>query len=297
MNRRDFLITSATATTALALGARAASPALPGSANDLLRDIIRANDAQIPALLARQERTPGHRWIGGLTNSHGLATVADTNGFVAALACAACAPGSRYYNDAALAAPMLAAIAYMLSAQHADGTVDYYATNFHSTPDLAFILEGSCPAYQLLRGNTSPAFAPVAAELAKFIKRGGEALIVGGVHTPNHRWVVCAALAWVNSLFPDARYVARADQWLAETIDLDPDGQYTEKSTTVYSPIVNQALINVARLLNRPALLEPVRRNLEMTRYYLSYRTLALHDGNGRFAAMARQIERNARSQ
>ena len=91
MNRRDFLITSATATTALALGARAASPALPGSANDLLRDIIRANDAQIPALLARQERTPGHRWIGGLTNSHGLATVADTNGFVAALACAASA--------------------------------------------------------------------------------------------------------------------------------------------------------------------------------------------------------------
>ena len=324
MNRRDFLITSATATTALALGARAASPALPGSANDLLREIIRANDAQIPALLARQERTPGHRWVGGLTNSHGLATVADTNGFVAALACAACAPGSRYYNDAALAAPMLAAIAYILSAQHADGTVDYYATNFHSTPDLAFILEGSCPAYQLLRGNTSPAFAPVAAELAKFIKRGGEALIVGGVHTPNHRWVVCAALAWVNSLFPDARYVARADQWLAETIDLDPDGQYTEKSTTVYSPIVNQALINVARLLNRPALLEPVRRNLEMTlyyvhpdgevvteasrrqdrhtrgsmaRYYLSYRTLALHDGNGRFAAMARQIERNARTQ
>lgn len=134
MNRRDFLITSATATTALALGARAASPALPGSANDLLRDIIRANDAQIPALLARQERTPGHRWIGGLTNSHGLATVADTNGFVAALTCAACAPGSRYYNDDALAAPMLAAIAYMLSAQHADGTVDYYATNFHSTP-------------------------------------------------------------------------------------------------------------------------------------------------------------------
>jgi hypothetical protein len=324
MNRRDFLITSATATTVLALGARAASPAVPGSANDLLREIIRANDAQIPALLARQERTPGHRWLGGLTNIYGLHTVQDTSGFISALSCAACAPDSKYFNSAELVEPLRRAFTYLLAAQHADGTVDYYATNFHSNPDTAFVIEVVSPAYSLLRASKSPALAAAATDLGTFIKRGGDGLITGGLHTPNHRWVVCAALAWTNSFFPDARYVARADQWLAETIDLDPDGQYTEKSTTVYSPIVNQALINVARLLNRPALLEPVRRNLEMTlyyvhpdgevvteasrrqdrhtrgsmaRYYLSYRTLALHDGNGRFAAMARQIERNARSQ
>jgi hypothetical protein len=34
-----------------------------------------------------------------------------------------------------------------------------------------------------------------------------------------------------------------------------------------------------------------------MARYYYSYRTLALHDSNGRFAAMCRQIERTARAQ
>jgi hypothetical protein len=324
MNRRDFLITSATATTVLALGARAASPAVPGSANDLLREIIRANDAQIPALLARQERTPGHRWLGGLTNIYGLHTVQDTSGFISALSCAACAPDSKYFNSAELVEPLRRAFTYLLAAQHADGTVDYYATNFHSNPDTAFVIEVVSPAYSLLRASKSPALAAAATDLGTFIKRGGDGLITGGLHTPNHRWVVCAALAWTNSFFPDARYVARVDQWLAETIDLDPDGQYTEKSTTVYSPIVNHALITVARLLNRPALLEPVRRNLEMTlfyvhpdgevvteasrrqdrntrgsmaRYYLSYRTLALHDGNGRFAAMARQIERTARKQ
>jgi hypothetical protein len=271
-------------------------------------------------LLAQQERRAGHRWLGGIANEYGIHTVAGTNGFVAALAAAACAPGSKYEGSTELVEPMRQAIHYMLSAQHADGTVDYYATNFHSTPDLAFILEGACPACALLRASRVPALAAVANELGQFIKRGGEALIVGGVHTPNHRWVVCAALAWVNTLFPDRRYVARVDQWLAETIDIDPDGQFTEKSTTVYSPIVDRALITVARLLNRPELYEPVRKNLEMTlyyvhpdgevvteasrrqdryqrgsmaRYYYSYRTLAFRDRNGRFAAMARQIERS----
>jgi hypothetical protein len=326
MQRRQFLLSAATATSMAALGARAADRTAVAAAADAstpeetLRAIIRAHDEQIPALLAKQERRAGHRWMGGIANEHGIHTVAGTNGFVAALAAAACAPGSKYFGSVALVEPMQLAIRYMLKAQHEDGTVDYFATNFHSPPDLAFILEGSCPACALLRASPVPELAAVTTELGKFITRGGEALATGGVHTPNHRWVVCAALAWVNTLFPHPKYVARVNQWLAEGIDIDPDGQYTEKSTTVYSPIVDRALISVARLLNRPELYEPVRKNLEMTlyyvhpdgevvteasrrqdryqrgsmaRYYYAYRTLALRDGNGRFAAMARQIERS----
>ncbi|WP_414661123.1 hypothetical protein [Horticoccus sp. 23ND18S-11] len=317
MNRRHFLV-SAAATSLVALGPRIT--AAETTPDDLRRTLIRANDAQIPGLLAKQERRPGQRGLGGLVNEYGFPTVAGTNGLVSALICAASAEGSKYFRAQELVEPLRLAFRYMVSAQHADGTVDYYATNFHSPPDLAFILEGSCPAYALLRANPEPALAATATDFAVFIKRAGEALITGGVHTPNHRWVVCAALAWLNTIFPDPRYIARVDQWLAETVDIDPDGQYTEKSTTVYSPVVDRALLTVARLLNRPALLEPVRRNLEMTlfyvhpdgevvteasrrqdryqrgsmaRYYYSYRTLALHDGNGRFAAMARQIERS----
>jgi hypothetical protein len=318
MNRRNFLLSSAAAS--LATVARPALSAAAAAPDPVLQGIIRDHDARIPALLLTPEARPGHRWIGGVPNEHGIHTVAGTNGFVAALATAVCAPGSKYHRDAALVEPMRRGVAYMLKAQHADGTVDFYATNFHSTPDLAFILEQACPACALLRASPEPALRAVADELGRFIQRGGEALIVGGVHTPNHRWIVCSALAWVNSLYPDRRYVARADQWLAEGIDLDPDGQYTEKSTTVYSPHVDRALLTVARLMNRPELIEPVRKNLEMTIYYVhpdgevvteasrrqdryqrgslapyyySYRTLARRDSNGRFAAMARQIERS----
>ncbi|HEY1108482.1 MAG TPA: hypothetical protein VGE76_07620 [Opitutaceae bacterium] len=317
MHRREFLLSSA-ATASLAL-LPAASRA--GEPDELLSALIRAHDEAIPKVLATQERRPGHPWYGGIAAEHGFYTVAAANGFVGALAAAACASGSKYYRSKDLVEPLRLAIRAMRQGQHADGTVDYYATNFHSPPDLAFILEGTCPACALLRASPEPALAALAEELKGFIAPAAEALVTGGVHTPNHRWVVCAALAWVNRLYPDKRYVDRIDQWLAEGIDIDPDGQYTERSTTVYSPIVDRALITVARLLDRPALYEPVRRNLEMSlyyvhpdgevvteasrrqdrgvrasmaRYYYSYRTLALRDGNRRFAAMARQIEREA---
>ena len=112
--------------------------------------------------------------------------------------------------------------------------------------------------------------------------------------------------------------MSRIDAWLAEGIDIDADGQFSERSTSVYSPTCDRALLTVARFLGRDALLEPVRRNLEMTLFYLHadgdvateasrrqdqyrrgspagyhlpYRSLALRDGNGRFAAAARLIE------
>lgn len=328
MNRRRFLSASATTSLGvLALRAAAAdtpAPAAVPSGGDLLTDLIRANDAQIPALLERQEKRAGHRWLGGLTNAYGLHAASDTGGFVAALTCAVGAPASKYYRAKELAEPLRRAVAYMLAAQYDDGTVDYYATNFRSPPDTAFILENVCPACTLLRANPEPALAAVAAELGRFIVRGADGLVTGGVHTPNHRWVVCAALASAHTLFPNPKYLSRIEQWLAEGIDLDPDGQYTEKSTTVYSPVVDRALLTVARHLKRPELLEPVRKNLEMTlyyvhpdgevvteasrrqdryqrgsmaRYYYSYRHMARIDANGRFAAITRQIERAARGQ
>lgn len=321
MNRRHFLVSSAALASLTAAQTRAATN---DDTDALFAELIAANSARLPALLARQERGDGHRWAGGVPNEHGIHTVGGTSGLISALACALCAPGSPHENAPELLPPLRQAVRYLRAAQHPDGTIDLITTNFHSPPDLAFVLEVVCPACALLRASRVPAIAAVADELGVFITRGADALVTGGVHTPNHRWVVCAGLAWAHSLFPHAKYVARIDAWLAEGIDIDPDGQYTEKSTTVYSPIVDRALITVSRLLDRPALLEPVRRNLEMTlyfvhpdgevvteasrrqdqyqrgsmtRYYYAYRWLALRDGNGRFAAMARQIERTARRQ
>ena len=196
--------------------------------------------------------------------------------------------------------------------------MDLPTTNFHSPPDTAFVVEPVCASLSVIRRTRPAVPPPAAADLERFARKAGEALVVGGLHTPNHRWVVCAALARLYVLFPDPRSVARIDEWLAEGIDIDEDGQFSERSTSVYSPVCDRSLLTVARLLDREALRDPVRRNLEMTlhylhadgdvateasrrqdqyrraspaAYHLPYRELALRDGDPRFAAAARLIE------
>ncbi len=276
------------------------------------------NDARVGRLLERQERREGHPYFGGLPNSHAIYTPMGTAAMLQHYAVAYGSSDSRYFGVEAIALAMERAAGCLLRMQHDDGTVDLYSTNFHSTPDLAFVTEPLCLAYALLQRKKLPA---VREALQTFLLRAGEALRVGGIHTPNHRWVVCMALARLHRLFPNEPYLKRIDEWLREKIDIDPDGQYTEKSTHVYSPLTNRCLITMARLLDRPALYEPVRRNLDMTLYYLhpngeivteasgrqdqyrigyptpyyyAYRFMALRDAQPRYAAMVRLIESTA---
>ena len=127
------------------------------------------------------------------------------------------------------------ALKALLKLQHEDGTIDLVDTNFHSTPDTAFMVKRMAQSYMFLKNSGTPGLEPVLAMMETFLKNAGKALVVGGIHTPNHRWVLSAALTKLNELFPNPQYLQRIDQWLAEHIDLDPDGQYTEKSTYVHS--------------------------------------------------------------
>src|SRR4029079_13451654 len=117
--------------------------------------------------------------------------------------------------------------------QSPQGFIDNPITNFNSPADTAFVARGLCPV-TLLASRAGVREVP--AMLEPFLRRAGAGLAVGVIHTPNHRWVVCGALAQLYELYNDDSYVRRIDQWLAEGIDMDPDGQYNERSTYVYNP-------------------------------------------------------------
>ena len=317
MNRRNFVTLSATSLCLIpALGLKGFANLAPPKPEWLL-EWIKINDQQLANYKPIRVTDPANKYVGGYMNDMDIPNPHSTSGFIMRASTLIACPESTYYQSKELVKEVEAAARALLKMQHEDGTIDLLETNFHSTPDTAFLLENIIPAYKFLKqANSSD--SETALDLLKiFLKKAGDALSVGGIHTPNHRWVVSAALTKLNEVFPDPRYTRRIDQWLAEHIDLDPDGKFNEKSTNTYSPIVDRSLIIMARGLNKPELFEPVRKNLLMTlyyvhpngevvteasnrqdkgtignmaKYYYCYRFMALHDKNGEMAAMCRLI-------
>ncbi|RRB02710.1 hypothetical protein [Larkinella rosea] len=284
-----------------------------------LLEVIKANDQQIDQIRAHRVKESGNPAFGGFKDGEDIPNPQSTADFVRRCCCAISCPESTFYRSKELLTETGQAVQYLLKVQHADGTIDLPATNFHSTPDTGFIVKRLTTAYSLLNRSGAPGMETVLLPLKTFLQRAGEALTVGGIHTPNHRWVVSAALTKLNALWPDPRYVKRIEQWLGEHIDLDEDGQFNERSTLIYSPLTDRLLITIAKGMNKPELFDYVRKNLAMTLYYIHpngevvsdasgrqdkalvgtlegyyypARFMALRDKNGELAALARQIEK-----
>lgn len=137
--------------------------------------------------------------------------------------------------------------------------------NIDSPPDTSFTINDLCSCVALIdcgddevRGRWSP----IRLVLEQIALRAAPALAVGGVHTPNHRWEVASALAGLNVHWPDPGLRARAEAWLAEGIDIDSDGLYSERSGIYAAEVTNPSLLSIARDLDRPELLDVVLQNL-----------------------------------
>jgi hypothetical protein len=288
---------------------------------DWLVHLIKLNDRQIKDSLQMRVSDPSHPDFGGIANGFDIVNEQGTAIFVKMALCALTTPESSFHHDATLTKQVNEALLWLLKVQHPDGTVNLYSTNFNSPPDTGFIVKWLGPPSKLLMESNLPGKEEVLNNLKQFMQKAGNAMLHGGIHTPNHRWVVCAALAWLHMLWPDPQYRKRADEWLAEGIDIDVDGQYHEKSTYIYTPLTNRTLIAIARGFDKPELLKFVRKNLDMSMYYVHpngevateasgrqdkaqvgtmesyyfpYRYMAIRDNNGQFAAMCRLIEKTA---
>lgn len=283
--------------------------------------MIANNDQAVNRIQARYVDKPSSPVFGAVLDGNDIASPHAVTSFLKTGICSLVSPESDFFKDRALVEKLGHAAAFLKNLQHEDGTIDLLSTNFHSTPDTGFIVKWLAPVWRLLEESTVPEKEKISTPLYGFLKQAGEALKVGGIHTPNHRWVVCAALAELYKINKDQGYLERAERWLMEGIDMDADGQYEEKSSYIYSSLSNRVLISMARGFDKPELLDYVRKNLEMNFYYLHpngeivteasgrqdnsivgtlenyyypYRYLALKDNNGQFAAACKLIEDTA---
>jgi hypothetical protein len=233
-------------------------------------------------------------------------------------------PGSRFYGAGyhgagGLRKPMAGCLDRLEQLQGPTGLFD--GTNLCSPPDSAFTLNDVCLALGLIRALDTPpdpVLAEVDARLSGIVSRATDAMVAGGVHTPNHRWELCAALAQMDRLQPRPGIAERISEWLAEGIDQLPDGMYSERSPLYATAVTNPSLLAIADSSGRPDLLEHVRRNLTAFLPWFSpdgsvesvfsrrqdqwmtfdaapflhlYRRLANQDGRQDFAAAATWLE------
>ncbi|MDQ0585038.1 hypothetical protein [Streptomyces rishiriensis] len=186
--------------------------------------------------------------------------------------------------------------------------------NVQSPPDSAFTVNDVCDAH-VLAAAAGPELHEVTAALAEIAGAASGSLLTGGVHTPNHRWELCAALARLHRSFPDDRLLDRVEEWLSEGVDIDVEGLYSERSANYAAHVSNPSLLLLAEVLGRADLLYAVERNLAATLdlirpdgtvetvhsrrqdqnhpfplapYLPHYRLLAIRTGRGDFARVAR---------
>ena len=239
---------------------------VPAAAAEIDSAIVKRHDEGVERLLASQSTDPRSPDYGNVPNPNGLRYPGGASGILSAMMAAFTYDKSRFHGNPLLVERMRLAAGWLERNQHPDGYIDLVETNFDSPPDTAFVIHGVGNAGCLAKRSGNPELFRI---VEPFLHKAADGLAVGGIHTPNHRWAVSQALAQLSELFPDPRYVRRIDQWLAEGIDIDEDGQYTERSTSVYNAVSDRAFVVMATKLKRPELLDPVRRNLDSMLYLL----------------------------
>lgn len=146
-------------------------------------------------------------------------------------ACYLCAD-SRYYHNSAVYERIIAGLSYVKSVQHENGLFDYVSCNFNSAPDTAFCLVAVIPLlrYLLHKPDKSAEEKNICDKLYDIADKGSHGIMHGGFHTPNHRWAIAGMLKMCAGIFNDEKMSKSADIYLAEGIDCNEDGEYSEKS-------------------------------------------------------------------
>ncbi|WSQ07197.1 hypothetical protein OG604_05315 [Streptomyces sp. NBC_01231] len=268
--------------------------------HEFLRAAARAADRSAAPLAARPEEEPAgvpHR---------GLARRVKT------LVAAYRSPDSALHGSRQAIAAAMTHLRALRAVQTPTGLFAG-GDNVQSPPDSAFTVNDVCDAHVLAAG-AGPELGDVTAALAEIAGAASGSVLTGGVHTPNHRWELCAALARLHRSFPDDRLLDRVEEWLAEGVDIDAEGLYSERSANYAAHVSNPSLLLLAEVLGRADLLYAVERNLATTLdlirpdgtvetvhsrrqdqngpfplapYLPHYRLLAIRTGRGDFARVA----------
>ena len=236
--------------------------------------LIRSTEKRVDHFLSMQVTKEGDPFYGGMKSS--ILEVKPTIYVMADAASVYLNSKSRYYKEETLLRAMEAALTFIINCQREDGSFDYPVCNFKSAPDTSFCFKRLIATYRLFLKYTKEGELQKLKEGYRFVLvKSLHALLTGGFHTPNHRWGITAALMQGANLIKEENkelaenLLARGDQYLAEGIDGNEEGEYAERSTGNYNAVVNNAMMAMYEETKDVTYLGYVERNLKMMLTYI----------------------------
>lgn len=179
--------------------------------------------------------------------------------------------GIKSYHDAAF----LDAAENVLSGAerfiHDDGTIDLRITNFHDPSLCAFVIRDTLgPMIEIISKNTehTPKEDALSSHMISILERMAPAVKHLGFHTPNHRWIFCAALSFIKKYLGDDEAEEVMNKFFWEGVDCDEYGEYTERSTGIYNRICNHSFLSLTHTYDKKYLEYPTRNMRLMRSFY-----------------------------
>jgi len=233
-------------------------------------EIVKACDRNVGNYMKMTVTDSNDANFGGVQGADGMVTPGASIGCVLGYASSYYNADSEYYRDADVLLFMNNALNYTKSIQREDGTFDLLISNFYSAPDTGFIMHNMVRTYRIMDMHAETEREKIVRDkLYSIIEKASIGLRDGGFHTPNHRWVEAAGLAMAYNITGDESLRDMALMYLAEGIDIDENGEFTERSPGIYNAVNDNALIILANELNKPELYEYASENLRMMFSYI----------------------------
>ncbi len=239
--------------------------------NPLFKNALALSERTTQRILTTSIQDPANPFFGKPMMADGLYEPFAVLAWISEMAAVYVTEESAYYKKEEVLDKLQDLCAGADSVIHEDGTDDLLISNFRQPEYFQFPLV--CQAYRQFARIENPTEKEIAAAetLYHLVERLSQGLLASGFHTPNHRWVHTSALYYAyNTLkIKDQRFVDLAEKYLAEKIDIDEFGEFSERSAGMYSAISDRALCGIAEEGGKPELFELVKRNLLLVYRYI----------------------------
>lgn len=231
--------------------------------------MVRVAEERYEQICRRMINDPANPFFNGVPDAFDIAETNTSSGVVEQLVYAYCAPESRYHYDEAVLDRLDRTCAFVLSHLNEDSTMNLLITDFHTVASFDQI--SLVRAYRVLlrRGCQSEREQQTQKNLLSVIEHHARGMLVSGFRTPNHRWMESAALFMSYNILGWPELAAKARKYVAEGIDIDEYGEFTERSPGMYNAVNDNALLTMAEDGNLPELYPLVARNMDLLFDYI----------------------------